>query len=232
MEESNLVLHATLSSVISDCPVAKVFSKHIMNETQWAKTVQEMVSQFFAQKHPHLQILQGANLSYANEVLEYRGNERIIGKPIVYETDLLVVESTDSGSWKPRVVIECKIHNVSTHDAITYSEKAFAHKRVHPYLRYGILIGNRKHYPLPGRLFRHGLFFDFMASWVGFNSTEVERIDLLGILVDEVQSSRHLEGMLYESRSASRKRYVVLHKPLILKESMNPPDENDESEEE
>ena len=203
-----------------------------MNEIQWAKTVQEMVSQFLAEKHPHLEILQGANLPYANEVLEYQGTEPKVAKSIVYETDLLVIEKLNSGNWKPRVVIECKIESVTTQDAITYSEKSFAHKRVHPYLRYGILIGNRKHYPLPGRLFRHGLYFDFMASWSGFNSTKIERDDLLSIILDEVESSQNLEDMLFNSRNSGRKRYVVLHKPLRLKESSNSSSDNGEIENE
>jgi len=37
-----------------------------------------------------------------------------------------------------------------------------------PYLRYGIFLGKRDHYPLPGRLFRHGAHFDFMLSWRGY----------------------------------------------------------------
>jgi hypothetical protein len=201
-----------------------------MNEIQWAKTIQEMVSQFLAEKYPHLDILQGAKLPYAQEVLEYQGTEPKEVKSIPYETDLLVIEKFSSGNWKPRVVIECKIDSVTTHDAITYSEKSFAHKRVHPYLRYGILIGNRKHYPLPGRLFRHGLSFDFMASWVGFSSTIIERDDLLNIILEEVESSRSLEGMLFQSRNPDRKRYVILHKPLRLKESSNSQDDNSEIE--
>ncbi|GAB4286004.1 MAG: hypothetical protein Kow0081_4020 [Candidatus Dojkabacteria bacterium] len=64
--------------------------------------------------------------------------------------------------------IEAKINSVTTHDAITYSQKAQTHKNVHSYLRYGILIGNRKDYALPGRLFRHGQHFDFMLSWKSF----------------------------------------------------------------
>ena len=121
-----------------------------MNEVQWAKTVQGLVRQFLAEKHPNLDILQGANLPYANEVLEYQGDQAKEIRSSAYETDLLVVEKFTSGNWKPRVVIECKIDSVTTHDAITYSEKSFAHKKVHPYIRYGILLGNRKHYPLPG----------------------------------------------------------------------------------
>ncbi len=202
-----------------------------MNERQWVETVQEFIGAFFTKTHPNLDILQGAKLPYANEVLEYQGTEPTVNRPIGYETDLLVIEKSGSGSWKPRVVIECKIDRVTTHDAITYSEKSFFHKRVHPYLRYGILIGNRKNYPLPGRLFRHGLYFDFMASWAGFTSTGVEQADLLDILLDEVESSRSLEEMLFQSRSPTRKRYVVLHKPLRLKESSSSSGNGEEPEE-
>jgi hypothetical protein len=188
-----------------------------MNELQWVKTVQELIGKFFVAQHPHLEVIQSASLPYANEVLEYKGATPKALKPITYETDLLIIERTTTEVWKPRIVIEGKVESVTTHDAITYSEKAFAHKRVHPYLRYGILLGHRKHYPLPGRLFRHGLYFDFMASWVAYEPTPTELKDLLDMLLDEVEASRNLEEMLYQSRSYNRKQYVVLHKPLRLK---------------
>ena len=87
---------------------------------------------------------------------------------ISYETDILVGEHITDQIWKPRIIIEAKIGRITTHDAITYSRKALTHKNVHPYLRYGILIGNRSHHPLPGRLFRHGENFDFMQSWISY----------------------------------------------------------------
>jgi hypothetical protein len=188
-----------------------------MNETQWAKSVQELVNAKIAKQDSALSLRQGAELAYANEVLSYKENSPARQKEISYETDLLVVENADNDAWKPRVVIECKIQKVTTHDAITYSEKAFTHKRVHPYLRYGILLGNRAHYPLPGRLFRHGLYFDFMLSWSAESPTDKELKGLLEILIEEVEASRNLEEMLYNSRSATRNRYVVLHKSLRLK---------------
>ena len=190
-----------------------------MNELQWAKTVQEFINNYFGKGHPELDVLQGASLPYANEVLAYKNSSPLEQTAIAYETDLLVIEKTDAELWKPRVVIECKIDRLSTHDAITYSEKAFTHKRVHPYLRYGIVLGNREHYPLPGRLFRHGLYFDFMLSWTGYKPARSELKDLLEVIADEVEASRNLEEMLYNSRSSNRKRYVVLHKPLRLKSS-------------
>lgn len=83
------------------------------------------------------------------------------------QTDLSIVEHIDAERWTPRVVVEAKLGSVTTHDAITYSEKAATHRSVHPYLRYGIMLGEREHHPLPGRLYRHGAQFDFMVSFRG-----------------------------------------------------------------
>ena len=135
---------------------------------------------------------------------------------IKYETDILVYELTTVTNWTPRVVIEAKISRISTHDSITYSNKAQTHKNVHPYLRYGILIGNMKNDPLPGRLFRHGQQFDFMLSWKSFDATNEEWNNLIDILRLEVKASQSLEEIIFNSRSSNRERYTVLHKPLIL----------------
>jgi len=187
-----------------------------MNELEWAKSVQGFVNDFLQKNAPNLEMLIGANLPYGYEILEYKDNQPSVSKSISYETDLLIIEKTSSSSWIPRVIVECKIDRVTTHDAITYSEKASTHKHVHPYLRYGIILGNRGTYPPPGRLFRHGLYFDFMASWVAFGPTEIEFNILLEILLDEVKASRNLQEMIFKSRSSSRKRYVALHRPLRL----------------
>ncbi len=65
------------------------------------------------------------------------------------------------------------------------------HKNVTPYIRYGIMLGNRKHYPLPGRLFRHGTNFDFMISFKDFILSEDERI----AFIDLIQKELKLEEM-------------------------------------
>lgn len=107
----------------------------------------------------------GAKLPYANEVRSYVDTAAAASETMDYETDLLVFECQDARTWTPRVVAEAKCRgSITTHDAITYSHNVLAHRQVHPYLRYGILIGKREHYPLPGRLFRHGTQFDFMLS--------------------------------------------------------------------
>ena len=204
--------HEELEEQISD------METHSINEKQLMTRVMILLQgQLHQQGLNHLTVTQGAKLTYALEVVAYdrNGNHQQTGSR--YETDLLVYENLDDSRWKPRVVIEGKLGSVTTHDAITYSQKALTHKNVHPYVRYGILLGNRKHYPLPGRLFRHGAYFDFMLSFVSVEPSAEELDDLARLIVDEVEASKNLEEILYNSRNPKRKRYTVLHRPLRLK---------------
>lgn len=136
---------------------------------------------------------------------------------ISFQTDLAIKEVTGRDHWKPRVIIEAKLETITTHDAITYSHKAAAHRAVHPYLRYGVMLGARKKYPLPGRLYRHGTQFDFMISFVGHEPTEQELVDFVHLLHSRIEASRTLEKMIYESRKPGRDQYTVLQRRLDVK---------------
>jgi len=185
-------------------------------EKAWVESIMGPVSERLHEADSSLRSYCGSKLSYAHEIREYKGQNPSIQNTAAYETDVLITEVVAENVWKPRVVIEAKLGKVTTHDAIAYSEKANTHKSVHPYLRYGILIGDRKHYPLPGRLFRHVAYFDFMLSWTGMMPSPLELDLFLSVILDEINASRNLEEMLYTSRSPSRKRYTLLHKPLRL----------------
>src|SRR5205085_849524 len=91
-------------------------------------------------------------LTYDHEIFWYDKSDVPTSRSTGYQTDLLICDEYSNKDWVPRVVIECKLGTVSTHDALTYSAKAATHKKVHPYLRYCILIGNWGQDPLPGRL--------------------------------------------------------------------------------
>lgn len=160
----------------------------------------------------------GKKLTYAYEILQYGtdGPEQRLSPG--YETDLLVSDTRDGGQWAPRVVIECKKGNVTTHDALTYSTKAATHKHVHPYLRYGVLIGDFGT-ALPGRLIRHGAYFDFMMAWGGETPSGSEWSELVDLLKSEIAASRALHALLSDSRSKGRKKFSLLHRPLRLRES-------------
>ena len=125
---------------------------------------------------------------------------------------------TNEGTIIPRVIVESKLRSINTHDAITYSYKAEKHKNITPYLRYGIMLGDRNQYPLPGRLFRHGINFDFMFSFIGTRPTATEWKSFTELILKEVEYSRTMEEMLHDNRSKDRKHYYMLQKQLVLKE--------------
>jgi hypothetical protein len=102
------------------------------------------------------------------------------------------------------------------HDAITYCHKAANHKSVFPYLRYGIMLGDRENYPLPGRLYRHGAQFDFMISFKEHVPSERKITRFLAVLLEEVEASRALENMIYESRKRACDHHTLLHRRLTL----------------
>lgn len=186
-----------------------------MREAEWVELIACEIRSAFGDRHGRLEVRTGLRLAYGHEIASY-GDQPDTHRND-FETDMAVVEVTDDGRWKPRVVVEAKIGTVTTHDAITYSRKAAVHRSVHPYLRYGIALGDRKHYPLPGRLYRHGEQFDFMISFCAFEPSAVELSELIRLLVLELEASRALEKILYESRSPHRDRYTVLHRRLELR---------------
>lgn len=187
-----------------------------MNEQEWVKLITPDIQNGLKKIDSKLFVIDGKRLPYSSEVLLYKENEPYNYYQNSYETDILIYEQLNSELWKPRVIIEAKLESVTTHDCITYSQKALTHKNVHPYLRYGILIGSRENNPLPGRLFRHGLHFDFMLSWKKVNPDNLELNTLIDILIDEVKSSKTLEEIIYNSRYKDREKFTSLHRPLRL----------------
>lgn len=190
-----------------------------MHEVEWVKNVvAPSIEERLQQKDENLSLRVGYKLPYAYEICAYENDEACENWPMRYETDLLVVENLGEEKWIPRVVIEAKGNGkITTHDAITYSHKASTHRQVHPYLRYGILLGDRKHFRLPGRLLRHGTQFDFMISWVAYNPEKQELKDTVDVLIKEVNASRTLECIIYLSRKKRKDHYTVLQKELKVR---------------
>ena len=186
-----------------------------MRETEWVEFVADAVRGGIAGSDQSLKIETQLKLPYGYEIRAYRQEREPESETIEFATDFIVVENLDGG-WKPRVVVEAKVGSVTTHDAITYSQKAANHRAVFPYLRYGIMIGNRQHYPLPGRLYRHGTQFDFMISFQRYEPSPREIEAFRGVLMAEVEASQALERMIYESRRRDRDHHTLFHRRLDL----------------
>ena len=175
-----------------------------MRETEWVEIVAKAVGADVenSDQDRSLEVKTQLKIPYGYEIIAY-GIE-IVSETTLFTTDFAVVEEQHDGNWKPRVVVEAKLDSVTTHDAITYSQKAAHHRSVFPYLRYGIMLGNRQHYPLPGRLYRHGTQFDFMLSFKEHEPSQKEIKAFRNLLLEEVRASQALENMIYESRKRDR----------------------------
>lgn len=156
-------------------------------------------------------------LAYTHEVQRYRGSKPTEHTSSGYATDLLVFERHNGEDWTPRVVIETKLGNVTTHDALTYSAKASTHKQVHPYLRYGILIGNYGPDNFPARLFRHGAYFDFMMTWKQGKPSTNEWKEIVNLLAEEIVASRQIQSLISGKRKQEKPSPHLIHRPLKLR---------------
>lgn len=191
-----------------------------MNEKAWVQSwVTQLNAQLQSAASDPVRVTASASqkLPYACEIQGYRSSAAVEPVTASYETDVLIRDVSSDGSWVPRVVVECKLGSITTHDALTYSTKAATHKHVHPYLRYGILLGGREHYALPGRLVRHGAYFDFMLSWQAGAATAKEWQTFCELIMVEVHASRDLQTLLTTTRLSSRNKYQVLHRKLVLR---------------
>jgi len=185
-----------------------------MSESDWVELMARRLRAATLSRNGRFIVETGLRLAYGHEISEYDNGDQPVTRRTFFETDLAIVEHTRDGTSWPRVVVEGKIRTVSTHDAITYSAKAGAHRAVHPYLRYGMMLGKRGNFPLPGRLYSHGANFDFMISFRGFRPNAVEFNRFIRLIRHEIQASRTLQSILFESRKRNRDRYTVLHRKL------------------
>lgn len=187
-----------------------------MKENDWTRLICEMLLTEELGKDIYVDVFQ--KIPYAFEIKSFSEEWDVEEfDKTLFETDLLIYEKRD-GKIIPRVIVESKIDTVTTHDAITYSHKASYHKNVIPFVRYGIMIGNRESYPLPGRLFRHGSNFDFLFSFVGVEPEEKEREVFVDMIKKEIKYSQELEDILTTSRNKNRKKYFMLQKEFHLME--------------
>jgi len=188
-----------------------------MTEIEWAENIKELINSFL--HNTNFVATTASKLIYANEIVKYSG-EGNSAEPeynaMSYETDILIRENLSQLEWIPRVVIETKIDSVTTHDAITYSNKSKAHKSVHPFLRYGIFIGNHSNKQIPGRLIRHGEDFDFMMASAGYELNIIEQKTLRKIIELEINASQSLTNLVFNTRAKDRHRAFALHRPLVI----------------
>ena len=169
-----------------------------MKENDWTRSICKILQTEDLGENIYVEVFR--KLPYAFEVKSFSEDWMVKEQDeTLFETDMLIYEKQEERII-PRVIIESKVETITTHDAITYSHKASTHKNVIPFVRYGIMCGNRETYPLPGRLFRHGTNFDFLFSFVGYEPTAFEKETFIEMIKKEILYSQQFEEILSNSR--------------------------------
>jgi len=188
------------------------------SEREWVKDfTKKLDAALKSMRSAEVRAADGKRLAYACEVHKYSSDDIPDVHTSKYETDILIADHFPDGSWIPRVVIECKLEDITTHDALTYSAKAATHRAVHPYLRYGFLAGARRNFGIPPRLVRHGEDFDFMLTWRGLRASPAEWKAFVATVKREVKTSRSLQDILQENRSHARPKYDQIQSTVRLR---------------
>ena len=168
-----------------------------MTEHDWIASVRSRLTEAL----PDLTVEAERKRRYAQEIRDYEVPEP--GTPLSlkgdesvgpFAVDLLVGEEVSASVWRPRVALEVKI-GISPQDAGSDAQKAFLHKTVSPYLRYGVLLlgaaGDSRELLIPQK--GH---FDFVLSLPGMELTPPDIGTLAKLIRQEVGASRRLEELV------------------------------------
>ena len=180
----------------------------IKNEDHYTRLVVDALKN---ELDPEYSVFQGKNLQYSitvdpsGKLTYYPDTENELKRGIfAYQTDIMIKENNI-----PIVVIEVKYKHPITHDIITYSQKALEHKRIYPYLRYGLLIGGAT--LLPNRFFHHNVGFDFALTAEAPDSDSIKNI------IKEQIDSAHNLMKIYEAIIARSNKFSYYSTSFDLK---------------
>lgn len=138
----------------------------------------------------HLSLKRGATL-------EYQSGFNTTSK---FETDLCIFEGE-----KPRVVLELKT-SPTTHDVMVYSHKADDHKRIKPYIVYGMIAERGS--AVATKLLKHNRHMDFALYLGGLKEEEISKViaDWIKLFIEESLLRETItEGRVTSARGFFRK---------------------------
>ena len=130
-----------------------------------------------------------------------------------YEIDLLKKEKRGNCSI-PKLIIEIKYGEITTHDIITYSNKAKAHKDLYSGLRYGLMIGNSNELGVSPRIINHGDNFDFIFVFKSDTPSDKEWALFVDIVKRNLDISNKLENIISGKNNKDKVRYSCIEKNI------------------
>ena len=175
-----------------------------MNEEEFKKRLKERLQRELRDRRGvRVKVETNKNLIYkvvVNENLEPNNPREPRRGKYAFQTDLLIRREDDL----PLVAIEIKYRNLTTHHILTYSTKAQEHKKIYPYLRYGLVIGGENR--IPNRFFTHNIGFDFAYA---LNSVDDNIEDLADIIKKQIESANLLLQVLRRENQVKKFSTIV-----------------------
>ncbi len=167
-------------------------------------TVEERFRDVQIKKHYNLLYKVTVRKSNSRLTYEPESPERASRGFSAFQTDLCII---DSGI--PRVIIEIKL-GLTTHDIITYSNKAGRHKQIYPCLRYGLIT---THDYITERFFIHNEYLDFYLTIGKLINVKCEIKELIKA---EIEASRFIDKAIKPGM-----RGYTLYKTNVVLKSVN-----------
>lgn len=111
-----------------------------------------------------------------------------------FETDVTIFSKTNSFEV-PFIVLEVK-EKLTSHDVITYSNKASRHKEIYPFLRYGLVSYGLD--TIPKRFFKHNKDIDFFLAVQKYIMNQEKLAKILRELIEnELKIFKNLQQILH-----------------------------------
>jgi len=163
-----------------------------MNEDQFVAQVTQIAKKILPEDYVPVQ---KANLYYqiiVDNNLDVKVNLKEPARgSSAFQTDLCIFLKKGD-VLLPKVVFEFK-NDISTHDVITYSNKARRHKQIYPYLRYGLISYSLS--TIPKRFFIHNEGLDFYLT-IKEHVNNLETV-FKSLIEEEVEISNVLESTMF-----------------------------------
>lgn len=183
-------------------------------ENAWTVKISELLKKELDNERYEITCFE--RVPYSVNIKGYENNKEIL-EVMKYEVDLLIKEKRDNSSI-PRLIIESKYRKITTHDVITYNNKAKAHKSLYSGLRYGLMIGNNVEKNISPRIINHSSEFDFMFAFPSEMPTDEEWKTFVEIVKRNLEVSNKLENIISDRRKKEKKRYYCIEKKFVFYE--------------
>lgn len=183
-------------------------------ENEWTEKICELLKKELDNSKYEVSCFE--RIPYSIFVDGYKDNREEL-EIMKYEVDLLVKEKRDDYSI-PRLIIESKYRAITTHDVITYNDKAKRHKELFCGLRYGLMIGNSVEQNISSRIINNGNNFDFMLAFNNDIPNDKEWSLFVEIVKRNLENANKYEDIIKERRKKDKKRYFCIENNMVFYE--------------